>query len=104
MCYFSYALICIKNRLYFYKCFLSFATFSDTLCLTGDTSGSQDCFSPTPSSSVADVPMQTSELLESIESCRTIAMNRRKYLDLDLFKYDFSTEISVLNDINNYEP
>ena len=79
---------------------LQFQKFSDTLCLTGDTSNTQTCCSSTPSSSVADIPMQTSELLKTIESYKTLSFNHRKYLDLQLFIYDFNTEISVLNDTN----
>jgi hypothetical protein len=44
--------------------------------------------------------MQTSELLKTIESYKTLSFNHRKYLDLQLFIYDFNTEISVLNDTN----
>ena len=61
-------------------------------------SSAQKSCSPTPSSSVADIPMQTSQLFKTLESCRTLSINHRKYLDLELFNYKFDTEISVLSD------
>ena len=71
---------------------------TEKLCQTGDTSSCQSSQSPLPSSSVADIPMQTSALLRTIESFQRFSLNKREYLDLDLLNYSFNTELSILND------
>lgn len=50
------------------------------------------------SSSILDVPMQMSTLSQTIRTYQVWSVNQRKFLDLDLFNYDFNVEMSVLND------
>lgn len=47
-----------------------------------------------PLSNVNDIPMTLSYPFKTIH----ISANHHKYLNLDLYQYDFKTELSILND------